>query len=213
MSNTLASEQEVLELFSIRTTTQSTEAVRVALETATEMCASIIGVETFDRQSRTDRFTVDRESYVRLGRGDVIEFYLANGFLPEAYARVYQSSSNIPQTSNSTALAKSSYLIDKDKGVVSIQGRWVDSLCTVMVRYESGFDACDGIYKDVPAWLKQATISTVVEVLRTHTVTANKKDYITDMSNQLVRMFRTILYSHVRPRMPGVFPMHTEVVD
>lgn len=209
----LASEQEVLELLSIRTTTQSTEAVEVALDTATELCASLIGVRHFNRETRQDRFRVDSQTFDLLGKGEVVDFYLTNAFLPEARIKVWQSSSSIPQTSNGTLLSRDAYLVDTEKGVVTMQGRWVDRLCTAMIRYDCGLDAdSNGVYQNPPGWLKQAAISTVIEILRTHTVTANKKDYVTDMSNQLTRMFRTLLYANVRPRHTGVFPMHTEAL-
>ena len=91
-------------------------------------------------------------------------------------------------------------------------GRWVDQLCSVGAQYDCGFETSGDVYQDVPSWLQSGVLSVVVEIIRTHTITANKKDYLTDMSNQLTRMFRTTLYPHVRPRYQVVPHMHTEVL-
>lgn len=208
----LASEQDVLDLISIRTTTQSTEAIGAALETATDVAAGLIGVEDFNRETRFDRFTINSEVYDLLGRGQPYGFLLAKAFLPDPVAKVYQSADAILQRNTATQLPKSAYLIDQEKGVVTMTGRWVDRLCTAGVQYDCGYDIdSGGVYVGVVPWLKSGVLSVVTEILRTHTLTSNKKDYITDMSNQLTRMFRTNLYPHVRPRYQVVFHMHTEV--
>ena len=217
----LASEQDVLDLISIRTTTQSVAAIGVALETATTYAAGLIGVENFNRETRFDRFTLNHEHYDLLGQGQPLGLLLANGFLPDPSVRLYQSADAILQRNTATRVPSSAYLVDQEKGVVTMTGRWVDRLCTAGVTYDCGYDVgsvqgedgqtFENVYQDVVPWLRDAVLSVVIEIIRTHTVTANKKDYITDMSNQLTRMFRSNLYPHVRPRYQVVFHMHSEV--
>lgn len=208
----LTSEQEVLELLSLKTTTQSVQALGVALETATSIAEAILGTD-FTRKTRLDRFLVDREHYDRLRDGHTVQFLLEDGYLPDARGKVYASSARLLVTSTATVVDRSTYLIDKDKGVLILTGLALTGLRSLGVRYECGFkEDSDGIAEGVPQWLKSAVISACIEVLRSHVYTHNKKDDLVDMSNQLTRTLRTLLYQKIRPRYAGVFPLISEVV-
>lgn len=197
-------------MLSIRTTTQSTEAVGVALETATAAAEAILGTD-FARKTRLDRFHIDSEHYDRLRNGSTIRFLLEDGFLPDANARVYASTADLLRTSSATVVDRDYYLVDAEKGMLLLDGLPLTGMQSLAIRYTCGFKASGDEYQEVPAWLKQAAISSCIETLRSHAMTTNKKDNISDMSNQLTRTMRTILYAHVRPRYGGVFPMHSEI--
>ena len=209
----LASKQDVLDLLSIRTTTQSQEAIDAALEIATSKAEGILGTE-FKRRVRLDRYWVDREHYDALYTQKFpVKFFLQDGFLPEARARVYASTARILRTTSSAVTVdKSYYIIDAKDGALILTGLPLSGMNSLAIRYECGFNESGGVYQDVPQWLKSAVISGCIEVLRTHAITFNKKDDIQDMSNQIVRALRTNLYPHVRERYGGVFPMHSEVL-
>lgn len=221
----LASQQEVLDLLSIRTTTQSTDAIDRALETATTIAEAIIGTD-MKRKTRLDRWIVPAEVVRRLNRGEGFQFFMKDGLLPEPRIKLWASSAALPTTSNSIVVPKDYYLVSIEEGVIYLTGTLLTGtteesatlgstggLCSMMARYECGFtEDSEGVAQDVPQWLKDAAISVVVEVIRSHVVTFNKKEDIDDMSNQLTRAFRTQLYQKVRPRYAGVFPKHSEIV-
>lgn len=206
----LASEQEVLSLLSIRTTNQATEAVGVALDTATAVAEAILGTD-FVSKTRFDRFLIDREHYDRLLKGHFIRLLLEDGYLSSTRIRAYASTKNILRTADATEFTSEFYLVEQEDGVVTLEGLPLTGMQSVGIRYTCGFEETDGVYQDVPAWLKQAAISACLEIMRSHVLTSNKKDNITDMSNQMTRTMRTILYAHIRRRYGGVFPTHSEV--
>ena len=223
----LASQEEVLQLLSLRTTTQSTAAVDVALETATSIAESILGTN-MTRKSRRDRWNVDSEVNARLRGGGGFQFFLEDGFLPEPRIKLWASSYSIPTNSNSIVVPRDFYLVKAEEGVVYLTGTLLTSntdetselnsgggLCTMMASYECGFaEDSEGVAQNVPDWLKQAALSACVQTLRSHTITFNKKGDEDEQAihNMLTRTMRHILYDKVRPRYAGVFPFHTEIV-
>lgn len=197
-------------MLSIRTTTQSTEAVGVALDSATAVAEAILGTD-FTFKTRFDRFPIDREQYDRLLKERFIRLLLTDGFLFSSRVRAYASTKNILRTSDATEFNTDFYIVEQEEGVITIEGIPLAGMRSIGVRYTCGFEVVGDLFQNVPAWLKQAAISACLEVVRSHTLTSNKKDNITDMTNQMIRTMRTILYAHVRRRYGGIFPTHTEV--
>lgn len=210
----LASKQNVLDLLSIRTTTQSTQAIGRALETATSIAGSLLGTG-FDLETRLDRYRPTREDLDTLRKGEPHGFLFTNGFLPQDKAKVYGSSkviADIADTETTSLLESSVYLIEPETGVLTLDSLPVSGFCTLLVRYESGFEVDgDDVYQEVPQWLRDAVVTSCIEVLRANVITANKKDNLTDMTTALTRELRTILYAHMRPRYGITFAFHTKV--
>lgn len=172
----LATVTETRDLLGFESSTDVNNAIASALENTTPLLAALLRVKDFDAfEDREDLFFVDEPEWdgvPKIGR-PWNQLRLAQGFLSSAPAQVRAAShrNGLDTASDYDDLQDledyDRTVVDLEKGVVTIDDLVLENKY-IRVVYSGGFDVENGVYQDVPAWLKTMAMLHAIVLLKTN---------------------------------------------
>lgn len=177
--------------------------VESVLDGVTPIIESIIRSST-QYAKRDDYFSHNRSKYADY---KPLTLKLSQRFVIAKYVKVYISESGLPlgDLTDLTPLTSSDYLLDAEKGEITLLVEPPKGHRILAVRYRAGFDSES---KEIPKWLQEAAISAAIAVHHAQAVTHGKKD-VRDMSKELNRILYAQLSDYVYSSLQATFPEMT----
>lgn len=202
----LASQAQVLKAMGVVENPGSALNVTPSLEMAYDILENLLET-VFEERTTTDYFdaTAGRLS-LRLTHSFV--------FAETVKVRVSTSSDQLRTPTDGELLASSSYMLDVEKGVLTMRDRFKASPSAISITYDSGLvlDDDDQEMRVGPQWLRDAAIAMAIHAQSiVPSSPANRKgSAIVNISRELRAYASGIVNGHLRPRMSVAYPIGSE---
>lgn len=209
----LATAQDVLERGSISISgTGPTSTISSVLEAVTVIIENLLDTPLIEN-TRLDVFDYQIPKY--RNSFQPVRFYLTQAFhsgTQPMEARVIASDGiRLTAAGQGTVLDPSSYLVDPIKGYVTLLQDVDVGNGVLSFYYSGGFVAAADILSGVPAWMKEAAISSTIRMYHAQSLTRTRKDAKVP-TNELATHVSLALNSHYRRVSDVKYPVMT-VVD
>lgn len=209
----LTSSEQVLLVMGIQNNSGSLENAGAALDVTSRLVENLLETQLEDH-IHTDFFDYE---YSRMrSRFEPQTFRLSSRFVdPSAKVVVREGTETLRTPADGTIVPASDYVIDHDKGTVTVLRDLPVGYCTVSVTYTAGFRAADGVLKGTPDWLRRLGVLAAQHYINLNPAHVSSKKLVafSDISDALFRAVTTLANPYRRSRMDLVLPTRTLTHD
>lgn len=205
----LAPDTEVVGLLGIGSDTGTLGNARAALDVTASAVADKLGTP-LEAASYLDFYSYIVPKFRRCFAP--VMFRLSAGFVdPDSFvARISEDGCPISSAEGGEALTSDYYILDAEKGLVTLLKDIQQGYQVLCFSYDAGFvkEADTGVLQGTPDWLIRAGTAAAVKLVRTSpaNVAKGKTSAYKDIQNALYGEVSGLINPHIRPKMGLVFP-------